>query len=100
MGAVSTRYNSIVLVPIALILIVLVFEQSIGWVAPSYICINTVLDGMITNIQCSILHLKIDINRVTPSVVTTILNLKLHEFILTDSLVGLIWENMKVSFTS
>ena len=72
-----------IVVSIALNVIILYSKQFIGKVIQSCIHFNIVIDGIITKLQYTIYHIKIDINRVL-YVITSILSLELHESIVID----------------
>ena len=65
-----------ILVHIALIVVVMGPVQLIGWVAPSCICTDIVLDGIINKLQYSIFCIKRSLNRVFSCAKTSILSLK------------------------
>ena len=84
------KAKSMILVPIAIIIVALDLQQFIGWVAPFWVYIDISLDSIIIKLQCSIFCIRININRVPLCVIVSILSLKLHVFIVDILLVGLI----------
>ena len=74
---------------IALFVIVLDLMQFIGWATPSCVCINIVLDGIITRLQCSMLYITIAMNTVPLCAIPSVLSLKWHFSIVNDFLVEL-----------
>ena len=64
------------LVPIALIIVVFDLVQFIGWVVPSRVCTNGILNGGITKLQCSVFCVKRTMNRVPGYIITSVLSLK------------------------
>ena len=50
--------------------------QFIGWVAPSCVYTDIVLDGIISKLQCSVFYVKRAMNRVSACVITLILDKK------------------------
>ena len=50
----------------------------IGWVVPSCVCTDVILDGIISKLQCSMLYVKRAMNRVPACVITLILSKKWH----------------------
>ena len=50
--------------------------QFIGWVAPSCVCTDAVLDSIISKLQCSMFDMKRTMNRVPACAITLILGKK------------------------
>ena len=63
--------------------------QFIGWVAPSWVCTDVVLDGIISQLQCSMLYVKKAMNKVPACVATLILGNKWRLDIVTYFMVWL-----------
>ena len=78
-----------ILVTVSLIVIVSDLVQFARWVAPSCVCINIVLDGIDTKLQCSAFCMKIDMKSVPLYVITFIFSLKWHVCVVISILVGL-----------
>ena len=47
--------------------------QFIGWVAPSCVCTDAVLDSIISKLQCSVFDVKKTMNRVPACAITLVL---------------------------
>ena len=63
---------------ITFIVLVIGLVQFIGWVVPSCVCTNVVLDGIINKLQYSVFHVKRAMNKVSVCVATSILGQKWH----------------------
>ena len=50
----------------------------IGWVAPSCVCTDIVLDSIVNKLHCSMFHVKQAMKRVSVCVITSILGWKWH----------------------
>ena len=50
--------------------------QFIGWVAPSRVYTDVVLDGIVSKLQCSMFYVKRTMNRVPACMITLIFGMK------------------------
>ena len=73
-----------ILLPKALIIITLDLVQFLTWVVPFCVYVNIVFDVIIVRLQCSILYMKLDMNKVPPYMIIFILSFNWHFYIIID----------------
>ena len=81
------RAKTMILLPIALIIVALDLVQFIGYFALSHVYIDIVLDGIITRLHCFVFSMQLAMNRVLLYAITSISSFKLHVCIVMGLLV-------------